>query len=155
MPVETDVVEYQTVEIGAAYLVKSILQRLGAVTAIDQELQYQPEIAATYGRLAQGVIFINIPAGIFWTGFNLAGFNLLLELAPAEARADSVALYQFMVAGAMVVGPLLGGYLADAYGFNATFGVSALGRLLGALAFLWWVARPVARQRRATLPTRT
>jgi transposase len=57
MPVETDVVEYQTVEIGAAYLVKSILQRLGVVAAIDQELQYQPEIAATYGRLAQVVIF--------------------------------------------------------------------------------------------------
>jgi transposase len=57
MPVETNAVEYQTVEIGAAYLVKSILQRLGAVTAIDQELQYQPEIAATYGQLAQAVIF--------------------------------------------------------------------------------------------------
>ena len=57
MPVETDVVEYQTVEIGAAYLVKSILQRLGVVAAIDQELKYQPEIAATYGRLAQVVIF--------------------------------------------------------------------------------------------------
>jgi MFS family permease len=92
------------------------------------------------------VIFINIPAGIFWTGLNLAAFNLLLELAPAEARADSAALYQFMVAGAMVVGPLVGGYLADAYGFNATFGVSAIGRLLGALAFVWWVARPVRRQ---------
>jgi transposase len=57
MPVKTEVVEYQTVEIGAAYLVKSILQRLGVVAAIDQELKYQPEIAATYGRLAQAVIF--------------------------------------------------------------------------------------------------
>ena len=44
MPVETDVVEYQTVEIGAAYLVESIVQRLGVVAAIDQELKYQPEI---------------------------------------------------------------------------------------------------------------
>ena len=57
MPVETDVVEYQTVEIGAAYLVESIVQRLGVVAAIDQELKYQPEIATTYGRLAQAVIF--------------------------------------------------------------------------------------------------
>ncbi len=57
MPVESNAVEYQTVEIGAAYLVKSILQRLGVVAAIDQELKYQPEIAATYGRLAQVVIF--------------------------------------------------------------------------------------------------
>jgi transposase len=57
MPVETDVIEYRTVEIGAAHLVKSILQRLGVEAAIDQELKYQPEIATTYGRLAQVVIF--------------------------------------------------------------------------------------------------
>ena len=57
MPVETAVTEYQAVEIGAAYLVKSILQRLGVEAAIDQELQYQPDIATTYGRLAQVVIF--------------------------------------------------------------------------------------------------
>lgn len=57
MPVETSAVEYRTVEIGAAYLVKSILQRLGVVAAIDQALKYQPEIAASYGQLAQVVIF--------------------------------------------------------------------------------------------------
>ena len=57
MPVETSAVEYRTVEIGAAYLVKSILQRLGVVAAIDQALKYQPEIATSYGQLAQVVIF--------------------------------------------------------------------------------------------------
>lgn len=57
MPVETNAVEYQTVEIGAAYLVKRILQQLGVEAAIDQELKYQPEIATTYGRLTQAVIF--------------------------------------------------------------------------------------------------
>lgn len=92
------------------------------------------------------VILINLPAGLFWTGFNLTTFNLLLELAPAEARADASALYQFMVVGAAVLGPLIGGYLADLYGFKAAFGVSAGGRLLGALAFLWWVARPTLRR---------
>lgn len=95
------------------------------------------------------VILINLPAGLFWTGFNLTTFNLLLELAPAEARADSAALYQFMVVGAAVIGPLIGGYLADLYGFRAAFGISAFGRLLGALAFLWWVARPTLRQMHA------
>ena len=57
MPGETEVIEYQTIEIGAAYLVKRILQQLGVETAIDQELKYQPEVATTYGRLAQVVIF--------------------------------------------------------------------------------------------------
>ena len=44
MPGETEVIEYQTVEIGAAYLVKSILQQLGVEAAIDQELKYQPSL---------------------------------------------------------------------------------------------------------------
>lgn len=60
MPVESSAVEYRTVEIGAAYLVKSILQRLGVVAAIDQALKYQPEIATTYGQLAQVVILNRI-----------------------------------------------------------------------------------------------
>lgn len=57
MPVDTeDDVEYRTVQIGAALLVKGILNRLGVVQAIDQALKYQPEIAASYGVLAQTVI---------------------------------------------------------------------------------------------------
>lgn len=56
MPVETNEVEYRTVQVGAALLVKSILNRLGVVAAIDRALKYQPEIAATYGTLAQVVI---------------------------------------------------------------------------------------------------
>jgi len=56
MPTETDEVEYRTVQIGAALLVKGILERLGVVQVIDQVLKYQPEIAATYGTLAQALI---------------------------------------------------------------------------------------------------
>ena len=56
MPVETKEVEYRTVQIGAALLVKGILNRLGVIAAIDQALKYQPEIAASYGTLAQAVI---------------------------------------------------------------------------------------------------
>lgn len=56
MPVEIKEVEYRTVQIGAALLVKGILNRLGVMAAIDQALKYQPEIAASYGTLAQAVI---------------------------------------------------------------------------------------------------
>ena len=56
MPVETNEVEYRTVQIGAAWLVKGIINRLEVVAAIDQALAHQPEIAATYGKLAQAVI---------------------------------------------------------------------------------------------------
>jgi transposase len=56
MPAETNEVEYRTVPIGAGLLVKGILNRLEVVQAIDQALKYQPEIAASYGTLAQAVI---------------------------------------------------------------------------------------------------
>jgi transposase len=48
--------EYQTLVVGGAYLVKGLLQRLRVVEAIDQALTHQPEIDATYGKLAQVVI---------------------------------------------------------------------------------------------------
>jgi len=47
MPVETSEIEYRTVQIGAALLVKGIMNRLGVVQAIDQARAYQPEVAAT------------------------------------------------------------------------------------------------------------
>lgn len=56
MPNETATVECQTFVVGAGLLVKGILDQLGVVSAIDQELQHQPDIAATYGQLAQAII---------------------------------------------------------------------------------------------------
>jgi transposase len=58
MLVETQAVEYQTVVVGAAPLLKSLLTRLGVVEAIDSALRSQPDIATTYGTLAQ-VIIVN------------------------------------------------------------------------------------------------
>jgi transposase len=51
-------VEYETKVVGAAYLVKGILARLGVVQAIDAALTHQPAVGATYGTLAQ-VIIVN------------------------------------------------------------------------------------------------
>lgn len=58
MPTKTNVIEYQTVVVGAAYLVKGILRQLDFVSAIDDVLEHQPEIETTYGTLAQ-VIVVN------------------------------------------------------------------------------------------------
>lgn len=59
MPSATNrVVEYETRVVGAAFLVKAILARLGVAQAIDQALAHQPTVGATYGTLAQ-VIIVN------------------------------------------------------------------------------------------------
>lgn len=58
MPTKADAVEYETIVVGAAYLVKGILERLGFVSAVDEALDFQPEIEATYGTLAQ-ILVVN------------------------------------------------------------------------------------------------
>src|ERR687886_1588014 len=51
-------VEYQTMVVGAAPLLKHLLDRLGVAQAIDHALRYQPDMPTTYGSLAQ-VIIVN------------------------------------------------------------------------------------------------
>lgn len=56
MPIQTGAVEYKTLVVGGAYLIKNLMQRLGVVSAIDGALKFQPDIEATYGQLAQAII---------------------------------------------------------------------------------------------------
>jgi transposase len=51
-------VEYQSMVVGAAPLLKHLLDRLGVAEAIDRALRYQPDIPTPYGTLAQ-VIIVN------------------------------------------------------------------------------------------------
>ena len=88
---------------------------------------------------------INVFSGVLWAGYNLSNFNLLLELSPPEQRPRAVALYQTVVFASAVLGPLLGGYLADAAGFKLIFALSGVGRILGMVVFLWLTVRPVLR----------
>lgn len=88
---------------------------------------------------------INTLSGFAWAGYNLANFNLLLDLTPDTGRPRAVALYQTAVFASAVLGPLLGGYVADAVNFQTIFGISAGGRTLGMLLFAVMVARPLSQ----------
>jgi len=48
-----------------------------------------------------------------------------------------VALYQTAVFGTAVLGPLVGGYLADLSGYRLIFGLSSAGHFLATILFLW------------------
>jgi MFS family permease len=85
---------------------------------------------------------INAFSGFLWAGYNLSNFNLLLELTPDEGRPRAVALFQTAVFGSAVIGPLLGGFLADAIGFKFVFGLSSAGRYLGIALFILLTVRP-------------
>ncbi len=96
------------------------------------------------------VAIINVFTGFLWAGFNMANFNLLLELTPDEQRPRAVALYQTVVFGSAVIGPLIGGLLVDSFGFQAVFASSAVGRAAAMLLFLVLVIRPRRRTASAT-----
>jgi len=94
------------------------------------------------------VVILNGVAGLLWAGYNLAAFNLMLDLAPSKVRAEAVALFQVVIAGSATLAPIIGGQLADAYGYQPLFIISALLRLLGAITFVWWVAWPALKRAR-------
>ena len=84
----------------------------------------------------------NIPSGFLWAGFNLASYNMLLEMSPPEDRESGVAVYQTLIAVSAVVGPLLGGWVVSTLGYLPLFGLSGAGRL-AAIGLLILRVRPV------------
>lgn len=95
----------------------------------------------------------NLVGGFMWAGFNLANFNLLLQVTPDAGRARAVALYQTGVFASAFLGPLLGGYLADNVSFQLIFILSGTGRFLALVLFFVLAFLPMrrARQRREAL----
>lgn len=84
---------------------------------------------------------VEIVSGFLWAGFNLASFNLLLELTPEHERPAFVAFYQTVVGLGMAAGAALGGLLAQRVGYRSVFLASAGGRWVAALLFALLVAR--------------
>ncbi len=87
----------------------------------------------------------NLIGGFMWAGFNLANFNLLLQVTPDAGRARAVALYQTGVFASAFLGPLVGGYLADNVSFQLIFILSGAGRFLALVFFFLLSFLPMRR----------
>jgi len=87
----------------------------------------------------------NLVGGFMWAGFNLANFNLLLQVTPNTGRARAVALYQTGVFASAFLGPLVGGYLADNFSFHLIFILSGVGRFLALAFFFLFALLPMRR----------
>jgi MFS family permease len=95
--------------------------------------------------------FISLFGGFMWAGYNLSNFNLLLELTPDAQRPRAVALFQTVVFGSAFLGPVLGGYVADAFGYTTNFAISGGGRLVAMVLFVWLSVRPARRRGKAKI----
>jgi hypothetical protein len=85
--------EYQTAVIGAAPMVKGVLEQLGVAQTIDRFLNHQPEVPTTYGALAQVIIvnrmsFQPQPLDQLGPWAQEHGIHRLLDLAPAWLDDD-------------------------------------------------------------------
>jgi MFS family permease len=88
------------------------------------------------------IIAINVASGLVWAGYNLANFNILLKITPDDHRPEATAIYQTVVAASAVVGPIIGGAIADSFGYKAVFGLSGALRYVGIALFVALVIGP-------------
>ncbi len=76
-------------------------------------------------------LFIYVLNGLAWGGYNLASFNLILEITPDDNRTVYVGSYNTLMGVATAVGPLVGGFAAEAIGLRPVFLGSTVFRALG------------------------
>lgn len=93
-------------------------------------------------------IFVMIPNGFLWAGFDASNFNLQLELSDARHRTQAVAAHSSLNSVATIVGPLLGAKFIEELGYDWDFVLSGFGRWVAAGLFIL-LLRPFARQRAA------
>ena len=97
--------------------------------------------------------FMRVPSGFLWAGFELADFNLLLELPGQDKRTQATAFFTTLVGISSIVGPLIGSVIVDRLGYFWDFGISGVTRLVAAILFLL-LLRPFRRVQRSPEPLR-
>lgn len=92
-----------------------------------------------HGAWWYGVAFFLLGLGVSAT--QLTSLTATMEFGPLERRASYIALMSVAYAPFAVGAPLVGGWLADHWGYGLVFALSAGFGLLAALAFIAWGPR--------------
>lgn len=85
------------------------------------------------------LLIVEAMSGFLWSGYGLSSFNLLLGLTPSDRRPRFTAIYQVSVFSAAFVGPLLGTVLVNTLNIRPLFWISAAGRVVASLLFMFTV----------------
>ena len=93
-----------------------------------------------HGFLAFGVVFLAL--GLSISGVLLAGFTLITQFGPEERRPTYVALASVAYAPFVIGAPILGGFIANEWGYPPVFAVTALFATAAALLLRFWVPDP-------------
>ena len=111
----------------------------GSVAAVFSSLMawWAPSIGWLYP-----VFILSGLAGVaYWT----IGMAITVEFGSEETRPTYIGLSNTLVAPFTIIAPLIGGWIAQAAGFQTTFMVSAVGGLVTVLLLFWLVRDPRPR----------
>jgi len=75
------------------------------------------------GRLAAALV-LHVGVGLCWAVINVAGSTLVSRLAPDRSRAEAMGAYNAMQGFGSILGPLLGGFVAELSGYGFAIGAS-------------------------------
>ncbi len=102
-----------------------------------------------FPRSAEELVLLRAIQGMI-TGVVSANSALVAAVAPRERAGYALGLLQTGLAAGVALGPLLGGVLADTFGYRMTFVVTA-GLLLFSGIMVWWGVedRPIEARARA------
>jgi len=99
------------------------------------------------------LLLARIGVGVGEAGCTLAAHSLIADLAPPEKRASAISFYSLGIPIGSLLGMLIGGLVADAYGWRAAFLVAGLpGIALALLVFLVLRDPRMAAQMQAAQP---
>lgn len=129
--------------LASSHLARDVVSQRGAWTvmgAVSLPICLLP-VGWALATAAWQVTFLNAASGFLWALHNLAALRALVSLTPSEIRPTAFRLYQIVIFISSVIGPLIGGRLADQAGFQTVFLLSAAGRLIAALGLWVFIAR--------------
>ena len=104
-----------------------------------------------HGFWAYAAVFLLL--GLNIAAVNLAGFTLITEYGPPERRPTYIALASVVYAPFVIGAPILGGLLADRFGYAPVFVLSALAAVAATWAFQFWVPGPSREISRPVSPS--
>ncbi len=105
---------------------------LGLVTAIFPPLLYYLAIPS---MLVAGKVIEGFAKLFLWNG----GWSLSLRSSDDDVESETVSVFLLGVNLAVIIGPILGGYLIASNGFNVTFGLWVFTSTVAVLVYLAYI----------------
>lgn len=119
----------------AAPLVGKISDRVGSksILLISMNLFFIVFLLYSLNQTLIGMYIIQAIEGVAWATLGVSGVALITDSVPLERKGEAIGVYNMTWYFGWIIGPGLGGFLADIIGFRQTFILCAILILIGTL----------------------